>query len=119
MDEAAIDASAARRRSRPELGRRSPRSRRQRDLPALVAELHTIGVNAFFSFGAEADFKDASMVIATLDQGGMGLPDRDYYFRDDARSVELREQYERARLQAWRRLAGARRRRPRRGGRNA
>jgi putative endopeptidase len=63
------------------------------DLPSLLAELHTIGVNAFFSFGAEADFKDASMVMAIADQGGLGLPDRDYYFRDDAKSTELRQQY--------------------------
>ena len=62
-------------------------------LAPLVAELHTIGVNPFFSFGAEADFKDASVEMAIADQGGMGLPDRDYYFRDDAKSVELRKQY--------------------------
>jgi putative endopeptidase len=64
-----------------------------RELPALVAELHSMGVNAFFSFGAEADFKEASMVRAIADQGGLGLPDRDYYFREDAKSVELRKQY--------------------------
>jgi putative endopeptidase len=64
-----------------------------RELPALVAELHSAGVNAFFSFGAEADFKDASMVRAIADQGGLGLPDRDYYFRDDPKSVELRAGY--------------------------
>jgi putative endopeptidase len=63
------------------------------DLPALVARLHTIGVNAFFGFGSEADFKEANMVRAIAGQGGMGLPDRDYYFRDDAKSVELRKQY--------------------------
>ena len=38
---------------------------------------------------AESDFKDAAMVMAIADQGGLGLPDRDYYFRDDAKSVEL------------------------------
>jgi len=64
-----------------------------RDLPPLAAELHTIGVGAFFSFGAEADFKEASVVRAIADQGGIGLPDRDYYFRDDPKSVELRKQY--------------------------
>ena len=64
------------------------------DLPPLVATLHTIGVNPFFSFGAEADFKDASVEMAIADQGGMGLPDRDYYVREDAKSVELRTQYE-------------------------
>jgi putative endopeptidase len=62
-------------------------------LAPLVAELHTIGVKPFFSFGAEADFKDASVEMAIADQGGLGLPDRDYYFRDDAKSVELRKQY--------------------------
>src|SRR5215471_16044098 len=62
-------------------------------LPELVAELHKIGTGAFFSFGSEPDMKNASMVIAGADQGGMGLPDRDYYFRDDARSIEIRKQY--------------------------
>jgi endothelin-converting enzyme/putative endopeptidase len=62
-------------------------------LPELVAELHKIGVGVFFSFGSEPDMKNASMVIAGADQGGLGLPDRDYYFRDDPRSVEIRKQY--------------------------
>jgi endothelin-converting enzyme/putative endopeptidase len=64
-----------------------------RGLAPLVAELHTMGVGAFFSFGAEADFKEANMVRAIADQGGLGLPDRDYYYRDDPKSVELRKQY--------------------------
>jgi endothelin-converting enzyme/putative endopeptidase len=63
------------------------------DLPGLLAALHTNGVGAFFGFGAEADFKDATTVLAILVQGGMGLPDRDYYFREDTRSVEIRKQY--------------------------
>ncbi len=63
------------------------------DLPVLVAHLHTIGVDAFFGFGSEADFKEANMVRAIAGQGGMGLPDRDYYFRDDAKSVEIRKAY--------------------------
>ena len=62
-------------------------------LAPLVAELHTIGVKPFFNFGTEADFKDASVEMAIADQGGMGLPDRDYYSRDDVKSVELRKQY--------------------------
>jgi putative endopeptidase len=62
-------------------------------LPALIAELHTIGVPAFFTFQALSDFKDAKTVIGTLDQGGLGLPDRDYYFRADARSADIRGQY--------------------------
>src|SRR5262245_2601073 len=63
------------------------------DLPALVADLHSIGVDAFFNFGAEGDFKNAKMVIAQLDQGGLGLPDRDYYFKADGRSADIRGQY--------------------------
>jgi len=63
------------------------------DLAPLVGELHTIGVSAFFGFGSEADFKDASLEMAIADQGGMGLPERDYYLRDDPKSVELRKQY--------------------------
>jgi putative endopeptidase len=62
-------------------------------LPELVAELHKIGVGAFFTFSSEPDMKNASIVIAGADQGGMGLPDRDYYLRDDARSVDIRQQY--------------------------
>src|SRR5439155_12667809 len=42
---------------------------------------------------SQADFKDASVEMAVADQGGMGLPDRDYYLRDDAKSIELRTQY--------------------------
>ncbi len=63
------------------------------DLAPLVAELHTIGVNVFFQFGSQADFKDASVEMAIVDQGGLGLPDRDYYFKDDPKSVELRAKY--------------------------
>jgi endothelin-converting enzyme/putative endopeptidase len=63
------------------------------DLAPLVAELHTIGVNVFFQFGSQADFKDASVEMAIVDQGGLGLPDRDYYFKDDPKSVELRSKY--------------------------
>jgi putative endopeptidase len=62
-------------------------------LPELLAELHKIGVNAFFGFGAEGDFKDASTVMAIASQGGLGLPDRDYYFKEDPKSAEIRAQY--------------------------
>jgi putative endopeptidase len=62
-------------------------------LPALVAYLHNNGVEAMFSFGSEPDAKDSMMEIAGTDQGGLGLPDRDYYLKDDAKSVELRKAY--------------------------
>jgi putative endopeptidase len=67
-----------------------------RDAKTLVAELahlHSIGVGATFAFGSEVDFKDASRMIAGLSQGGLGLPERDYYFRDDARTKDIRQAY--------------------------
>ncbi len=58
-----------------------------------LARLHRQGVNALFEMGSGSDFKDASHVIAEVDQGGMGLPERDYYFRKDEKSEDLRKKY--------------------------
>ncbi len=63
------------------------------DLPVLVAHLHAFGVPALFRFGAQTDLNDASNAIASVDQAGLGLPDRDYYLKTDARSVDLRAKY--------------------------
>ena len=62
-------------------------------LSDLIAHLHGHGINVLFDFGSGADFKNAKQVIAQADQGGLSLPDRDYYLKDDAKSVELRKQY--------------------------
>jgi len=62
-------------------------------LPALLAGLHREGVESLFSFGAGQDAKDAESEIAIVDEGGMGLPDRDYYLKADAESVKLRGDY--------------------------
>ena len=62
-------------------------------LPQLVGYLHSYGIGAFFNFGSEPDAKDSMMEIANTDQGGLGLPDRDYYLKTDAKSVELRAAY--------------------------
>jgi putative endopeptidase len=58
-----------------------------------VVRLHGEGIGVLFGFGSDQDYKDATQVIAEADQGGMALPDRDYYLKDDAQSVELRRQY--------------------------
>ncbi|MGA3135446.1 MAG: M13 family metallopeptidase [Terracidiphilus sp.] len=63
------------------------------ELPALLAHLHAIGVNAFFGIGSNQDFADSNAVIAFYGAGGLGLPERDYYTRTDAKSVEQRRQY--------------------------
>ena len=91
MDEALIEKKRAS-PVEPDL-RKIAALERLSDLPAFVAELQTLGVNAFFTFGAGSDFKDAKTVMAVLDQGGLGLPDRGYYFRADANSADVRGQY--------------------------
>ena len=50
-------------------------------------------VDPFFSFYADADPKNSKMMMATLFQSGLGLPDRDYYFRQDNDSMETRKEY--------------------------
>lgn len=62
-------------------------------LPDEIARLHKLGVNALFNFGSGQDAKDSTQVIGQADQGGLGLPDRDYYFKDDVKSVATRKQY--------------------------
>jgi putative endopeptidase len=51
------------------------------------------GTGSLFTFRSNQDFKNSAEVIAEADQGGLGLPDRDYYFKDDAKSQELRKAY--------------------------
>jgi putative endopeptidase len=62
-------------------------------ITAEVARLHRIGVGALFDFSSGPDFRNSTVNIAQADQGGLGLPDRDYYLKTDTKSVELREQY--------------------------
>jgi putative endopeptidase len=62
-------------------------------LLAEIIHLHLEGAATFFNFYASPDAKDSAHMIAQADQGGMALPDRDYYLKDDAKSVEIRKQY--------------------------
>jgi putative endopeptidase len=64
------------------------------ELATALAELKLIGVNGVFAFYSAPDFKDASVNIANIDQGGISLPDRDYYLKTDQRSLDLRKKYE-------------------------
>jgi putative endopeptidase len=63
------------------------------ELAAEIAHLHRGGMSALFEFGSGQDFKNSNEVIAQTDQGGIGLPDRDYYLKTDEKSVELRKAY--------------------------
>jgi putative endopeptidase len=91
MDEAAIEAKGIT-VLKPELDRIAGLASKS-GMPSELAHLHEGGVGAAFRFGSVPDFKDANSVIAGTDQGGLGLPDRDYYLKDDAKSVELRAKY--------------------------
>jgi putative endopeptidase len=58
-----------------------------------VGVLHRDGVTALFGFGQMPDMHDSRQTVAVIDQGGLTLPDRDYYLKDDAKSVETRQKY--------------------------
>jgi endothelin-converting enzyme/putative endopeptidase len=64
-----------------------------RDLFDEVVRLHLLAVPVFFEFDSQADFKNSSRTVADLRQGGLSLPDRDYYLKTDPKSVEIRERY--------------------------
>ncbi|WP_394782362.1 M13 family metallopeptidase [Undibacterium sp.] len=91
MDEAKIEAEG----SKPlteELARINAVSDRSQVLP-LIAAQHRTGVGSLFNFYVDQDAKNTSRYIPQLGQGGLGLPDRDYYLKTDAKTVEIRKQY--------------------------
>lgn len=66
------------------------------DLPSLereIAHLQSTGVDAVFQFGSEQDSKNSTQEIGGAEQGGLGLPNRDYYTKQDAKSKQIRSQY--------------------------
>jgi putative endopeptidase len=67
-----------------------------RDMPALqqvMAEMHDILVQVPFAFGSQQDFHKPSWVLADIGASGLGLPDRDYYLKPEARFKEARDKY--------------------------
>jgi endothelin-converting enzyme/putative endopeptidase len=75
------------------------------ELPSLLARLHRTASGFFFNFGSSQDFADSSSVIGFATADGLGLPDRDYYVKTDARSAKIRRQYL-AHIAAMLRLVG-------------
>ena len=63
-------------------------------LPALLARLHSQGLPGGFGFFVGQDMKHSTQYLGNLMQSGTGLPDRDYYLKDDARSKDIRTKYE-------------------------
>jgi endothelin-converting enzyme/putative endopeptidase len=91
MDEKAVDAKGIA-PVKPELERIAA----IKDKGALVEEighLHLVGGTSLFSFYSSSDLHHADQVIAYIDQGGLSLPDRDYYIKDDADKVEVRKHF--------------------------
>ncbi|HUN71009.1 MAG TPA: M13 family metallopeptidase [Steroidobacteraceae bacterium] len=64
-----------------------------KELEQAVAHLQMIGVDAMFGIGEMQDFKDSSKVIGIAAQGGLGLPDRDYYLKQDPKFQQIRTEY--------------------------
>src|ERR687891_1388061 len=65
----------------------------RQDVLKEIVHLHSIGINAFFNFGSGQDAKDSNHDIAQAVQGGLGMPDRDYYTKQDADMKQKREKY--------------------------
>jgi putative endopeptidase len=63
------------------------------DVTRETARLHQRSIAVLFSFGSQPDAKDSTKTIASLGQGGLSLPDRDYYLKTDPKSVEIRQHY--------------------------
>ncbi len=89
MDEKSVEAKGSD-PLKPELDRIAA-VRDKASLIEAVAQLHLSGARGFFSFYSQPDLHNADMVIATIDQGGLTLPDRNYYIKDDPKMVEMRQ----------------------------
>lgn len=63
------------------------------DLRRVIGEYHAQGIGLLFDLSVDQDMKNSTALVAYASQGGLGLPDRDYYTRDDAESKELRQKY--------------------------
>ena len=91
MDEAAVEKIGAK-PLQPDLDQiRSLKS--AREIAPLLAGMHLAGDSTMFRSGAQPDPDNSDAMIVAVAQGGLGLPDRDYYTKDDAQSKEIRERY--------------------------
>ncbi|MBV8050342.1 MAG: M13 family metallopeptidase [Acidobacteriaceae bacterium] len=89
MDETSVNAKGLD-PVKPELDKIAAANDKQALIDA-VARVHTIGPNPLFNFYSSPDLHNASQVIAFIDQGGLTLPDRDFYLKEDAKNQELRK----------------------------
>jgi putative endopeptidase len=91
MDEPRIEAEGAKPLA-PELALVAG-TKDQKSLQAEIAHLHSMGINAAFASDSTQDFKNSAEVTFEVYQGGLGLPDRDYYTKTDDKSKTIRDEY--------------------------
>ncbi|MDM7921293.1 MAG: M13 family metallopeptidase [Pyrinomonadaceae bacterium] len=91
MDEAAIENAGT--KPLDPIFRRINSMRTKADVQRVIAELHNNGIPAVFGFGAGPDLKDSNAVIVNAGQGGISLPNREYYDKKDAKSIETRRKF--------------------------
>src|SRR5437667_5276012 len=91
MDTATIDAAGTK-PIEPDLARIAS-IKTVADLQAVTEYLHSQGIGALFRFNSTQDAKDSTQVIGAAFQGGLGLPEREYYLKEDDKSKQLREAY--------------------------
>ena len=91
MDEAAIEKAGA--KPLNPYFKQIDKIKTKQDLLNQIAMMHNMGIPALFGFYGGTDLKNSSMVIANATQGGLSLPNREYYTKDDAKSVEIREKF--------------------------
>ncbi len=65
----------------------------KRDMMHMLAQWSTIYSNPLFGFGTSSDMKNSNLNVLYFWQGGISMPDRDYYLKTDAKSVEIQEKY--------------------------
>lgn len=65
----------------------------KKDIAQLAAHFSRIGVTSPFDVGIDQDMKNSTEMVAMLGQSGLGLPDRDYYLKNDAKFKKIRSQY--------------------------
>src|SRR6266850_6809507 len=91
MDSAAIGAAGTRSLD-PELAQIAA-IKTVADLEAETERLHRRGVGVLFRFNSNQDAKDSTRVVGIASQGGLGLPEREYYLKEDDKSKQLRDAY--------------------------
>ncbi len=91
MDEAAVEKADA--KPLKKYFKQIEKIKTAQELPNVIGEFHRLGVPMFFGFGAGADLKNSTMNIANASQGGLSLPNRDYFDKDDDNSKKIREKF--------------------------